>query len=383
FTSSNFFVTGSLSIVLYLIVILSYSLFKVNVKIAFLENIFVKKVSYSKIYNLALILLIITMLALLYSILSRGFTDWFFSNSRMHFHGSEEAETLSEDSWLIDKLFMFGQVSALLFWGLLQKQFDGEKITEGKKFKFLIPLFIISLSIAFMLLYRSSGRLMFFRFIAVFLISSVYISRKGLLKKGILISVLGAIVVLYGRTLFRIFLYTDHVVDTLSDQGTELRNAFFSFISNFSFPFFSASNNLNYVGVEYNLFMDLFKMPLTLIPPRLIDIDLSSSSGINTARTLGQPDSTVPSDILSYGLINGGYLGVLLVGISFGVILKLLNSYSRRLVGPVAVALFVYLALNIGFRVMYFDPLHFLRGTFSFIIAMVFYSLLIFRVRMR
>src|SRR5690606_23811802 len=135
-----------------------------------------------------------------------------------------------------DKLFMFGQVSALLFWGLLQKQFDGEKITEGKKFKFLIPLFIISLSIAFMLLYGSSGRLMFFRFIAVFLISSVYISRKRLLKKGIFTSVLGAIVVVYGRTLYTIFVYTDHVVDTFADQATELRNAFYSFISNFSYP---------------------------------------------------------------------------------------------------------------------------------------------------
>src|SRR5690606_29115162 len=133
-------------------------------------------------------------------------------------------------SWIIDKTFMLAQVSALLFWGLYQNRFNNELISENKELKFLLPLFLFSLGLAAMLVFRSSGRLTFFRFIAIFLVGSMYVSSKNILRKSFFISILGIFIVLYGRSLFRIFLYTEHVVSTFTNSGTELKEAFFSFV---------------------------------------------------------------------------------------------------------------------------------------------------------
>lgn len=381
FTSLNFYFTGLLTLFLYLVLILSYTTYSNHKKFTFLENLFSKNISYTRIYILGLVLLGLSVFALLYSIFQTSFSDWFFSSSRMHFQGSVELESVTDDPWLIDKMLMLAQVSALLFWGLAQKKFNGITLISNRSLRFVIPLFIIALGLSLLLLYRSSGRLVFFRFIAIFLIGGIYISRKNLLKRGVIMSVIGIFLILYGRSFFRFFLYRDHVIDVLSNQSKELKNSLYSFINNFTFPFFSASNNLNYLNTEYNLFRDLFKSPFSLVPSRFLEIDLNSTSVINTQRALGQPESTIPPDILSYGLINGGFIGVLLVGISFGIILKIVNSYASRLISPVAIALFIYLVFNLGFRVMYFDPIHFLRGTFPFIFAMIFYSFLPYKVR--
>lgn len=383
FKSINFYATGLLAIVLYVVLILSYSLTKASIKFTFFENIFVRTVQYRKVYFFALALLALSTVTLLYTISGTGFVEWFFSNPRMHFHDSADGEQLSTEPWIVDKIFMLTQVSALLFWGLYQKRFNEQPIYENKQLKFLLPLFLFSLSLAAMFVFRSSGRLTFFRFIAIFLVGGMYVSSKHVVKKSFFILILGVFIVLYGRSLFRIFLYTEHVMTSFADRGTELKEAFFSFISNFTFPFFSASNNLNFVWKDLNYFLDVFKSPFSLIPPRLIDIDLNSTSLINTSRAVGRPDSTIPPDILSYSIINGSLVGIVLVGVSFGVVLRVINNYGRRLVNPVSSAIFVYLAFDLGFRVMYFDPIHFLSGSLPFIFAMVVYSFLPYKIKFK
>lgn len=388
FYSWNFYMTGILSILAFLLLIFTYSSLNIKRSITFFDNIFSKNVSYSKVYKLSLFLLILSLIAFSYSIYTKGFSTWFFSNARMHFGGSEEAQNLIGDSWLVDKTLLFAQVAALLFWGLSKKEYKGVEIVINKRKFHIYFLFAIALALALLLLYRSSGRLSFFRFIAIFFVGGFYLSndgmkRKGLVRKGLLVSLIGIFLVLYGRSFFRFFLYREHVVSVFTERTNSLKQSYFSFINNFTFPFFSASNNLNFIGTEQNLFRDFFKAPFSLVPSRILDVDLNSTSDINTMRALGGRESTIPPDILSYGLINGGYLGLILVVISFGAILKLINSYADKLVNPISVALFVFLAFNLGFRVMYFDPLHFMRGTFPFIIAIIFYSILPYRFKLR
>jgi len=386
FSSSNFYMTGVLSILAFLLLIFTYSSIRVKTSVAFFDSIFSKHVSYSKVYKLALFLLSLSLIALAYSIYAKGFSTWFFSNARMHFGGSEEAEALDGDSWLVGKMLLFAQVAALLFWGLSRKEYKGVKVMISNPRFIVYVLFIIALVLALLLVYRSSGRLTFFRFIAIFFVAGLYLSKgkripKASLIQGLVIFLLGIFIVLYGRSFFRLFLYQEHAISVITEQQNSFRESYFSFINNFTFPFFSVSNNLNYLGKEYLLFEDLFKSPLTLVPPRLLDLDMNSTSDVNTLRALGGLGHTIPPDILSYGLMNGGYLGVILAVVSFGIILRLINSYADKLVNPVAVALFVFLAFNLGFRVMYFDPIHFLRGTFPFIFAIILYSMLPYRFK--
>src|SRR5690554_3431162 len=118
FSSSNFYMTGVLSILAFLLLIFTYSSIRLKMSVSFFDNIFSKHVSYSKVYKLALFLLGLSLIVFLYSIYTKGFSTWFFSNARMHFGGSEEAEALTGDSWLVGKVLLFAQVAALLFWGL-------------------------------------------------------------------------------------------------------------------------------------------------------------------------------------------------------------------------------------------------------------------------
>src|SRR5699024_6744994 len=160
---------------------------------------------------------------------------------------------------LIGKMLTFSQIAAVLFWGLSRKGYLKQaNIKKHRRFLYK-GLFYLSFALALVLLYRSSGRLTFFRFIAVFMTGSLYLNRKNILKKGILIGAVGVFLVLYGRAFFRLFLYKEHAVSVITDQGKEFKESYYSFISNFTFPFFSVSNNLNFLGEKYNYFLDFFK----------------------------------------------------------------------------------------------------------------------------
>lgn len=374
YISSSFFYTGITIIVSYLVFILVYTFYTPNFRNKFLNTIFVEKIQQQRIFKYALFIFGISFISVLISSLSSGgLVNWIVANPRLYF--TDEADSVKASSWGLDKLTQLMLFSCYLFWGLYKissnKQNQDSKglINRNLVLLFLIISFFFSAAVAI----HSGGRLFFFKFFATFLIAQMYLNRKSisLLKVGSLV-IFGGIIALYGRLVFKYFIYKDFVEDTLSGIDDTLSSKFFGFINNYTYAFNSANNNIKYGSDNIHLFGDLFTWPFEFFPPSIRPDGLPYTTKINTFRLMDLKDQgIIPSDFISYGIINGHVVGVLIVSALFAIVVKILNSYSYKINNAVAAILFVAMAFVIGFRVMYFDPAHLFKGSFDLIAGLI------------
>lgn len=362
FSSSNFYITGLLTLIAYWIIILVFRTYRPSSKTPVLGRVFEKKIPERFIYIIGILFLLISVAVLCYIQVTQGIGSWLTSNPRAYMSGDREELELESLSWTMDKLLRFGIFSSLLFWGLNYSP------NANNRFPLVRVLFLISFFLSCILIYRIAGRLVFFRYFAVFFLAYLFVKQpKYIYLKSLLLIVFGIIFILYGRLIFRFFLYNDHVVSTFLSVDDSAIESYFKFISNFTFPFFSASKNIDYINHQLYWFKDLFLLPFSFMPEKFLGISYISSSEINTYRVWGvRGESGNPSDMFSYALINAGYIGVLLVSFVFGIVLKKLNTLIGKLNNSISTILFVYLAFTIVFLIMYCDPQHFFKGSIEF-----------------
>lgn len=296
---------------------------------------------------------------ILYIMLFGSISNMLLANKRMAYGGETEVEVESPYLFLIilAKIVIF---SSYMFWGL-----KNVKDIRLKKY------FYISLLISLFILFRFSGRMILMTFIATFMLSNFILKQKLPKLKFVILAALGGFVILFGNAVFKSFLYED----AFSRRQEYYSNAdpvltpFLDIISGFSFPYRNLLHYYEYSGFGY--FMDMVQFPLYILPRRIIPIrPVETTIEVNTMNILGIPGGIMPPDVVTYGLLNLGILGVILTAFAFGVLCKYIDSYQRKGAPALSIIVITALIFIVGFRVMYFNPKQLVSGYFYFFVAL-------------
>lgn len=360
----SFFLTGGLVILGYLFFLFFYFFSKSPGSSSSLNNFFGNKIPVYNVFVFALVILLLSILAFSFeSVKAGGPLKWMISNPRLYHAG--DADDIESNSWLADKFIRLSIMSSYLLWGVLKALNISTIVTNLKNNKGLIRcLLLISILLSTAVVIHAGGRFLLFQYFAVFFIANLIFSSKRLKILPVLTLVFfGSIVLLYGRTFFKIFIYED-ALSVLDGDDKTLVDYLFGVINNYTFPFFAFNNNLIYPNSSISFFADFFLWPLNFLPSSVRPDLAIDSTAINTYRLMGEYKRFIPTDIFSYGFINFGYLGALITSALFGFIVKKINWILFK-ENPISVILYVSIAFLIGFRIMYFDPYHFFKGSFE------------------
>lgn len=99
-----------------------------------------------------------------------------------------------------------------------------------------------------------------------------------------------------------------------------------------SFPYVNFFAQLDYGENLFRLFKDLFLAPIYLLPSSLWTKWVENVSQVNTALIMGAPKGEqgvtgeIPVDLLTLGLMQASIFGIVIVGMIFGIFLKILQS---------------------------------------------------------
>lgn len=368
YDNPNFYSIGILTILTYLIIVFSFSFFRYRTSI-YKKSLFFVDDDYRFLLKYTKVLFFISVLALLYSAYSAGgLLKWMVSNPRLYY--ANDALEVEEQSWILSKLTRCIIICCYFYFALILH-------LKSKKIPITIWTYIFfatSFLLSLVVVIHSGGRFLMFQFFGILFLTFVIGRRlKFDLKKVAIVVLFGGSVLLYGRTFFQFFIY-DNALDSLREKSSESGiDKFFGVMNNYTFPFFSAINNFSYDFLDWNFFRDFLLWPLNFLPPSFRPNFEFDSTAINTFRLMGEYKRFVPSDVISYGLINFGVTGVLIVSVFFGWLLKYFNStidLTNR--NYLASCIYSILAFLICFRVMYFDPYHFIKGSFEFISIIFF-----------
>lgn len=351
----------------YLLFTLGYKVFKFKSK----ELISFKPKQKTLILYFSTFIFFVGMLSFIVYLNSLGsIVSGFFMNNRM-LHEDDRVDVDSSVSFL----FVFSKIiiaSSYVQWANM-------KINKSRA---VTVIFWISLLVSFLYLFRSSGRLSVITFIFTFgLAEAIYNRRVPTLKLVILVLIAGFFT-LFGKSIFSMFLYEDALDRTYSryTEGDEFLFPLLDFFGEFSFPFLSLTTNLN-MDIDWLWFKDLIFWFTYALPAGLFPTVLNTSY-FNTVNVLGPSidKAGVPSDILSYGYLNLGFLGIIFVTFCFGIVCRWLDSFQRVNTNPLSSIMTIGLTFIMAFRIMYFDPKHLFKGSFYFyfvlllILAVIYFN---------
>ncbi|AZJ35033.1 hypothetical protein D6T69_05655 [Tenacibaculum singaporense] len=361
--NSTYYIKADIFILIgYLSILLSYNIKKYKVDLKETRFYFLNE----KSRKVAWYMFIIGVLCIFLFIALEGFDSYISTNTRMAFANEKDDIKGSKFAFLIS-ISTFLYFSTYIFWSL--------KVTSRSVI--YKALFYISLFLSLLIFYRQSGRLFLLVFIFSFVLSNDIFKRKFNKIKYLAFGFFAAIFVLIGKSIFRFYMY-DGIVSEHIDIIKEARfsHLLYEVIGEFSFPYLSLINNI-IVNDNYYYFQDITNAILYILPRKLLGIEnIFSTSDINTVNMLGSLEQgQVPSDILSYGYLNLGGVGVIITCVFFGFILRLIDKFSFSINNSLSVIVFISFSLIIALRVMYFDPEHFLRYNLYYFCGLILLKL--------
>lgn len=313
-----------------------------------------------RLYKVVIAIFIVGFLfLLLYIALFGSIYNMLLANTRMAYGGNAEVEVESPYLFLIilAKVIIF---CSYLYWGL--KRIDGSSKL----------LFYVSLILALFLLFRFSGRMIFMTYLATFVLSDFLLKQRIPKIKMLITAAVAVFVILFGNALFKSVLYEDAFErrqQYYADKDVFL-TPFLDVISGFSFPYRNMLHYYKYHNWEY--FVDMIQFPLYILPRKIIPISpLDTTIEVNTMNILGVKGGIMPPDIVTYGYLNFGLLGVIITAFLFGVLCKYIDSFQRKNVPAISVVVYVALVFIVAFRVMYFNPKQFSTGYFYFFVSLI------------
>src|SRR5690606_26987031 len=135
---------------------------------------------------------------------------------------------------------------------------------------------------------------------------------------------------------------------------------------------FTYINLLHYYEYSsFGYFIDIIQFPLYILTRRIFPVTpVETTIEVNTMNILGIPGGIMPPDIVTYGLLNLGMVGVILIAFSFGVLCKYIDSYQRKGAPALSIIVIIALIFIVGFRVMYFNPKQLTTGYFYFFMTL-------------
>jgi len=256
----------------------------------------------------------------------------------------------------------FTFLSSYLFWGLLLE--PGQP--RLRRLWTAIGI-LAALSFSLYVLYSWRGRVPFAIYLATFPMGWL-IWRHGLTPSNIprvacvLVASLSVIL----------------VTDKILERGSADSSPAAFFARELSFPF--VSFQAEYSHGETRWFRDVAAAPAYLLPQRVWGgmLDLNTASDENTKLLMGASKGkagvtgTIPVDIITCSFMQGGFVGVLLVGALWGVILGLLDGHLRSFqIGSATQVLYAYAIIQWAVLTsLYGDPSHLVVRNFDFIIGL-------------
>lgn len=252
----------------------------------------------------------------------------------------------------------FAIIACLGFWGLL----------IARKTRTLSALigFALSFAMSAYVLVANSGRIAIAATIAILALSVLAKRRINPLTWF-----LGYFVVIFSGALFLFWISNALMLKGGDDLGEYL-------IRELSFPivaFFAQAER----GYLFHLFHDVFVSPLYLLPSSITSSWLQEAGEINTEVILGVKKgvdgntTSVPTDLLTYGLMQFHLLGVILYAILFGFLLRAADALGQS-IKPLGVrSVFqVYVWINLAtFGIFYAQPKHLILTHFALIATLI------------
>jgi len=215
--------------------------------------------------------------------------------------------------------FVFWAIIPILLFLSFKKYFNYQDF-KSKLIYFYVPIILI----LFLYLFFAQGRQYIFDLILIFLLTYL-ISKKVLINWTLLSLVPLVFVMQYGIKSFFNYIAYDSDAD-LSDFGL------FYLFQEYCFPFTSIHYALNY-SLDYFYFKDFYYALFGSFLPSgdmLGNEILNFNSRIALANK-GTPVS-IPAGIISSGLYNYGFIGVVITAIGSGIVLGLVDKYFKKLI---------------------------------------------------
>ncbi|GAJ38353.1 hypothetical protein [Saccharococcus caldoxylosilyticus] len=267
----------------------------------------------------------------------------------------------------------FSFFSSFIFFGILI-----DKKIKKKNSLILFIAFILSFIFSLYVLFTWVGRVSLAVYVLTFFLGYILYNHKnifGFLSKLIFFPFISLFLVII----------SDKVLKRSSDDGGIL-----NFLTKeLSFPF--ASYIVHISAQDYRWFKDLLVSPIYILPQRVWGQLVDTASDINTIYIIGARKGelgvtgSIPVDMLSFSIIEGSVVGVLLIGIFWGALLLIVERFISNI--PIKGVMFIIYAnivLNVAIlNLLYGDPQHLINRNFHMIIGvflMVFFLKISFTI---
>jgi len=360
-----YYYASVLAFLSYLVFWTTYRVASFKPKVLFGSYLSTRKGS-NKLYKISKWFFIIGVVFLvLYIAIYGSITNMLLGNTRMAYGGEAEVQVESPYLFLINlaKIVIF---STYMFWGI--KKTVNTKARVYLYFALLVSLF---------LLFRFSGRMILMTFISTFALSSFILKQQLPKLKVVLLAALAGFIILFGRAIFSSVLYEDAFSRRQERYTGGWITPILDIVGGFSFPFRNIVHTLDLDFINYQYLVDMIQAPLYLLPRRIIPIKPAATTiEINTMNILGVEGEIMPPDIVTYGYLNLGLVGIVVTALLFGLLCKYIDSYQRRGVPAISTIVIVALIFIVGFRVMYFNPKQLVVGSFYFFVGLSILSML-------
>jgi hypothetical protein len=298
--------------------------------------------------------------------------QWFYARAYGGFIGSLEYSALVRSGIFIQKnslsfLRPFGGMAFSASFG-----FFGLWLGCRSRLPVIVGL-VTSISFSLYILFSWLGRIGFIIYIITFVLGYVLYKRPRPLRllmfsSTLPIAILGGA---YGVSVWFNIKTADNIGEFLARE--------------LSFPFGSFFAQWSSGEHLWRGFYDIAVAPLYFLPSSWWGGWVENVSQINTALISGAPKGAagvtggIPVDLLTLGLMQADILGILVIGLIFGVLLRTvqywLDGFTHRGVGAIFEAAII---LNISFvAIFYAQPSNLIEGNFHlFVAAFLFWAML-------
>ncbi|MGC8979220.1 hypothetical protein [Caldisericum sp.] len=275
--------------------------------------------------------------------------------------GHFELIPVSNPWTFLERFGSFAFFSSFVFFGLALSN------VSARRFKALnIAGFIVSFSLSILVLYARLGRLSLVAYLVIFPIGYWLFRYKISFRTIILLIAISSL------TIFVLV----PLANSLLKRGSSSTGIGTFYASQMSFTYISFFAQMD--AGQYRYMKDVLLSTIDILPDRIFKnlLHLDSASDVNTARIKGAVkgqdgvSGEVPIDILTFSFMEGGILGLLILGIIWGAILMFVEIFINKILSPVREMLYVFSIINISvLTIPYGDPRHFFVENLYFVVG--------------
>lgn len=322
--------------------------------------------NYKTIKNLSIIFLLSSIF--LYYLYSRAYGGFIYL---LEYTTAIRSGTMNINNSFsfLQKFGGFSIFSSLLFSGL---------VLEKEHLRRDVVWLVFSILFSIYYLFSLGGRVSLISFVTVLILGYIFYRYQNKITLSLVIKtvliVLGIILGLY-------------YITYIFARGTSSLSIKDFFIQELSYPLASfkmVSNSTELFWFKHVILSPLYFLPQSIWGSRLgLDTASSYNTFLFTGARKGERGITgsVPLDLLSFSWLEGGVIGVVIIGLLFGLLLAILQKYINSISNK-GVSSLIFSYVSVKFSVMivnYGDTVHIIQGEFAFIIG--FFILMFFLVR--